>query len=223
MTSKLVKICCGPVALFAMLVALVGCGGMDPYVPAPKPRPNLPAMAQTTTPPEPIPVASPRPKPPEQPSQPASSCATDACFRREVNADGICAVVQAFGRAVYEKNDGGWGYDFVQTAGATLAFRVIAEDHPLHLLHAPAVEVKMLSEDPYESSTCNWCLCATDCAFRQTGVIISTSRDRLPGTVQLLRFGDGGKAQRESTSPSLPGWQPSPQFHGYVCPPAPPA
>lgn len=205
------------VALFAALVSASACGGVDPYVPTVRPRPNPPALTQS---PE---LATPTSTGPEQPAveptTPTPSCATDACFRREIDETGACVVVEAFGRAVYEANAGGWGYDFVQTPGAALAFRVIGEDHPLHLLHAPNIGVKMLSDDPYESSSCNWCMCAVDCAFRQTGVIIATSRDQLPGTVPLKRYGDGAKAQREGIDSPEPGWLPNGQFHGYVCPP----
>ncbi len=193
------------VTTLAALWLSAGCAGDTPMVPVPTPRVD-PGQAGSGPTPAPVDPAG-------------TDCGSDRCFRRELDGAGACVVVERLGRPVYERHDSGWHYSFDQPAGAKLAFRAVGEDHPLQLLHASGIGVKMLSTDPNEASSCDWCACATDCAFRQTGVVISTSATQLPGTVALVRYCDGSVDQRESLTP-LDGWEITPgQDHGFVCPP----
>lgn len=149
---------------------------------------------------------------------PPTECVSDSCFKREIDAaTGQCKIVERYGREVYERFDDGWAYAYTKEGSAKLAFRVVAEDLTLYLLHAPGIHEKMLSESPNEANNCHWCYCASACTFYGTSLTIHTSRTQLPGTVPLQRYVDGSVSHRESLRP-IDGWYAEPQFHGFVCP-----
>jgi hypothetical protein len=151
--------------------------------------------------------------------EPAPECVTDSCFQRQRDAStGECKIVNNNGRAVYEYFDDGWTYSYEQRSDAKLAFRVVVEDHPLYLLYAPGIHQKMLSDSPDEANDCDWCSCASDCAFSPTEVQIHTSKNRLPGMVPLKRYVDSNITHRDSVVP-IDGWIVDVEFHGFVCPP----